>query len=204
METRYLEHTEYGRTDRFLICDTWPAGYVVWNIGRHNFPFEGYLPLCVCDNNYHVFINSLCCIKVESEELAIEVLCEAGRTGNYDYKKFKETEYMFHIISVAKTKESWSVNHKWNYGPIEYLHDILLQDATTIKKAEQKWRTFNKNVHRVTDVETFFAWKFKNYDLVVDCGQLYFEVTEAFPGISREQFTKWVGEHLSPLQTTTW
>lgn len=33
------------RADRFEVVETFPAGYVVWNIGRHNFPFPGFIPL---------------------------------------------------------------------------------------------------------------------------------------------------------------
>lgn len=32
-------------TRNFKIVENFPAGAIVWNIGRHNFPFEGYIPV---------------------------------------------------------------------------------------------------------------------------------------------------------------
>ena len=74
MAKRFLEHTEHGRTDKFEIVDSWPMSHLVWNIGREHFPFEGYIPLCVCDANFHVNLMNLKCVKVDSEEMALAAM----------------------------------------------------------------------------------------------------------------------------------
>ena len=58
----------------FEVVKEIPRDYVVWNIGRHNFPFECYIPLCQEDENYYVNTNTLKAIKVESEEKALEIM----------------------------------------------------------------------------------------------------------------------------------
>ena len=75
-----IEDTNYGRTDRFEERTEWPQGMTVWNIGRHNFKHEGWLPLCYADANYHVDLNRLVALYVGDEELCLEVLRVAGRT----------------------------------------------------------------------------------------------------------------------------
>lgn len=89
MEKRFLEHTEYGRTDKFEIVDLWPMSHQVWNIGREHFPFEGYIPLCVCDANYHVGMSNLKCIKVDSEEMALAAMHAAHHTGKANREWFE-------------------------------------------------------------------------------------------------------------------
>jgi len=89
MEKRFLEHTEYGRTDRFEIVDLWPMSHQVWNIGREHFPFEGYIPLCVCDVNYHVGLSNLKCIKVDSEEMALAAMHAAHHTEKANREWFE-------------------------------------------------------------------------------------------------------------------
>ena len=44
----------FGRVDVFQIVDEFPCGYSVWNIGRQNFRFPGYLPLARFDSEYHL------------------------------------------------------------------------------------------------------------------------------------------------------
>ena len=47
MENKYIINIlrRQQRTDKFKIVDTFPHGYIVWPIGRENFPFPGYIPL---------------------------------------------------------------------------------------------------------------------------------------------------------------
>lgn len=40
-----LVTNNYNRKDVFEIVEKFPNGYVIWNIGRRNFPFKGYIPL---------------------------------------------------------------------------------------------------------------------------------------------------------------
>ena len=63
----------------FEIVKEIPEKYVVWNIGRHNFDFEGYIPLCLSDKNFNVDVSTLKAFKMESEEKALYVLKKAGR-----------------------------------------------------------------------------------------------------------------------------
>lgn len=76
----------------FEIVDELPMGYVIWNIGRRNFPFEGYIPLCqiVCD--YNINPNTLKALKVKNEEFALKLmdLNHRKRLTNYVLKKIIE------------------------------------------------------------------------------------------------------------------
>ena len=85
---------KYGRTDRFEPVTEVPFGYSVWNIGRHNFPHEKCVPLCKLGKNVYkwqrnIDPDSLKYIVVESEELALRILKEAGRKG-VDRDRFYE------------------------------------------------------------------------------------------------------------------
>lgn len=85
---------KYGREDKFEQVAEVPFGYFVWNIGRHNFPHEKCVPLCKDGKNEfdwqrNIDINSLKYIEVESEELALRILKEAGRKG-VDRERFYE------------------------------------------------------------------------------------------------------------------
>ena len=72
---RYFISASYAKSDIFIKVDEWPEGYYVWPIGRHNFQFEGWLPLCKNGNlKYEVDINTLKAIKVKSEDVALRCL----------------------------------------------------------------------------------------------------------------------------------
>ena len=62
-----------------------PLGYVVWNIGRHNFPLRGYIPMCrmnkAHEDDFSVDITSLYAIPCQSEEQALEILKKSIREG---------------------------------------------------------------------------------------------------------------------------
>ena len=70
---------KFGRTDEFEVVNEWPVGgYVVWNIGRHNFPHPGYLPLTQVKADHHIVPETLKAFYVGDEPLCREVLRYAG------------------------------------------------------------------------------------------------------------------------------
>lgn len=79
---KMIENTMFcGRTDVFEIVDYFPEGYIVWPIGRENFPYKGYIPLCkVLDDGYHVDVSSLKALKIH-EGLANYTLIQASKRG---------------------------------------------------------------------------------------------------------------------------
>lgn len=72
MET--IKDTRFGRTDVFTEVDVFPWSYEVWNIGRHNFPHPCCIPLARPIGEYNVSLENLKFIKVETEELALEIM----------------------------------------------------------------------------------------------------------------------------------
>lgn len=78
---KIVHYNPYSRrTDTFEVVETFPAGYVVWNIGRHNFPYPGYVPLArPADQPYHIRLESLRAIKVRDEQTALRILEAAGQ-----------------------------------------------------------------------------------------------------------------------------
>lgn len=77
------------REDRFQVVEQFPSGYVIWNIGRENFPFEGYIPLAKPVDHYHIDVKSLKALKVKDEKTALMLLRQAGR-GEVDFDRFNE------------------------------------------------------------------------------------------------------------------
>lgn len=76
---KIVDKDRWGNTHTFEIVPDFPSGYTIWNIGRSNFPYKGYIPLCVADANCHVNLNTLKAMKAASEELALALLKEAGK-----------------------------------------------------------------------------------------------------------------------------
>ena len=66
-----------------------PAGYIVWNIGRHNFQFEGYIPLCQNTEGYNVNTETLKALKVKSEDFALEIMNKAIKL-NLSHEELKQ------------------------------------------------------------------------------------------------------------------
>jgi hypothetical protein len=87
-----LIDTNFGRTDVFDVVDEWPLGYFVWNIGRANFPHEGYLPLAQgASDPYHVRLDTLKAIYVGDEQLCLYAMNRAHYIhGNMTEDKFNE------------------------------------------------------------------------------------------------------------------
>lgn len=84
-----IDETHWSRIDRYEVVDEWPAGCVVWNIGRQNFRHEGYLPLAYVSADYQVGMSRLKAYHVGDEALCLKVLAAAGR-GTVDYERFKQ------------------------------------------------------------------------------------------------------------------
>ena len=77
MDEKITQKTRFGRTDVFEIADKFPNGYIVWPIGRSNFPYEGFIPLARPIGAYNIDIKSLKALRVE-EPLASHIIKEAG------------------------------------------------------------------------------------------------------------------------------
>ena len=76
----FFVSSNYRKADVFIKVDEWPDGYYVWPIGRQNFQFEGWLPLCKDGNLKHtVNTNALKAIKVRSEDVALRCLDAANK-----------------------------------------------------------------------------------------------------------------------------
>lgn len=81
----------FGETRTFEIVEQLPNDnhYIIWNIGRRNFPFKKFIPLCICDKNYYVDLESLKAFKCPSEEKALEII-EKAKRGTVDMIQVKE------------------------------------------------------------------------------------------------------------------
>ena len=84
----------------FEIVESFPDGAFVWNIGRHNFPHECYVPLAFLDTSFpdlcHVDVKRLKAIKVESEEIAIYI-AGVAHWKTVDKKEFEEIIKSFEL-----------------------------------------------------------------------------------------------------------
>ena len=89
---KQIDKNEYvcgiDRTDNFEVLTEFTKGLQVWNVGRENFNFKGYIPLVNGDDNYNV-VGTKYALTVDSEELALYLLREAG-FGTIDRDKFNE------------------------------------------------------------------------------------------------------------------
>lgn len=76
---KFVDDNGWGTIHTFEIVTEFPHGHIIWNIGRRNFPHEGYIPLCVADENCYVDLDTLKALKVANEDFALALLKEAGR-----------------------------------------------------------------------------------------------------------------------------
>ena len=88
MTTKDLEMTLTLRNRNYKVVKSIsevPYGYVVWNIGRHNFPLRGYIPMCrmnkAHEDDYSIDITSLCAVPCQSEKQALEIMNESTKHG---------------------------------------------------------------------------------------------------------------------------
>ena len=100
------------------------------------------------------------------------------------------------IIKKAKTKESWSVDGRYNYAPIDFLYYKVAQNGGQFTNSG--YMTFIENVHKVTDPKTYLVWLYKNYDIFVDCTSMVLEMRSAFPKVPFEQVMAWIEEEREP------
>lgn len=89
MKPKTITQNTCGRTDVFRVFETFPKGYVVWNIGRRNFPYKGYVPIAKPGTlPYHIDLGHLGALKMESEKAALRLIeaahhCDAVTSNNY-------------------------------------------------------------------------------------------------------------------------
>lgn len=92
--TTTLVQENWFRTDIYEVVDDFPNGYMIWPIGRGNFPFEGYIPLCRPDGvtPHTINVTTLKALYVGSEEFALKLLDLAifGTVGKIYKGKFEE------------------------------------------------------------------------------------------------------------------
>ena len=83
----------FGRTDIYNIVDEFPQGYIVWPIGRRNFPFPGYIPLARPDKRRpcHILRDDLKTIKIQDAlaDFIMEVATR-GTFGTIDKDTFEK------------------------------------------------------------------------------------------------------------------
>lgn len=108
------------------------------------------------------------------------------------------------IIATAKTKESWTINHAWNYGPIKYLYEQVVEKcAPTLSAVTEAIAEFEKHVHRVADAETYFVWQHCKYDIYVRSNELIVAMRDAFPDVPFLTVCKWIRKYEGEQQTST-
>jgi hypothetical protein len=103
-------------------------------------------------------------------------------------------EKLDEIIAVAKTKEKWSASGKYNYGPIDYLEENILNQSCidekglfSLKKYKALFDEYEKNVHRVTDWKTFLTYEYIKFDITVDVTELICTMARTFPETRNNQ-----------------
>lgn len=74
---------------KYEVVDELPLGYQLWNIGRENFKFKKYIPLCQVVNEHSINPNTLKALKVSSETFALELM-DISIKKILDYKQLKE------------------------------------------------------------------------------------------------------------------
>lgn len=101
-EKRFLKTENFGHKDVFEIVEEFPNEYVIWNIGRHNFPFVGYLPLARPSKTmpYHIERSDLKTIKV-SEAFAewLMKIVSKGSYGTIGKGEFLKLRKRFSLIN---------------------------------------------------------------------------------------------------------
>lgn len=102
----------FGRKGTFTVTDTFPEGYVVWPIGRRNFPHPGFVPLArTTEVPFQVSLKGLMALRCRNETEALHILKKAI-TGDYVRNKnvyginaaiFKDLTEAFVMKSSTKT-----------------------------------------------------------------------------------------------------
>lgn len=84
-----LTTSNYWHTDHFTVVDKFPAGAIVWNIGRHNFPFPEFIPVAFPIGDYKIDRKRLMAVRCKDAETANAILKAAGR-HTVDAKQFAD------------------------------------------------------------------------------------------------------------------
>lgn len=87
---RFIIETDFG-VHSFEVVNDFPDKFVVWNIGRENFPVLGYIPLCKLFNGYNVDVTQLKALFVGSEQRAKKI---AQLAGKHQFKKKDFLKFM--------------------------------------------------------------------------------------------------------------
>lgn len=107
------------------------------------------------------------------------------------------------IIQQARTKENWSANKRYNYGPIDYLSQKVMSCSNEIGVGKTL-SLFYKHVKDVTDAKTFFAYVFKDFDIYVNHSDVVYPVKNAFPDIEIRTIHEWIDEFRQPHHVIRW
>ena len=96
MENKYIINIlrRQQRTDKFKIVDTFPNGYIVWPIGRENFPFPGYIPLAKPhrEKKYYIDPESLAALRCEKSDAILRLASQTTITREIFLKMTNESD----------------------------------------------------------------------------------------------------------------
>jgi hypothetical protein len=109
------------RSDRFEVVKDFPsAGYIVWNIGRSNFPFKGYIPVCQLKDRENRWIDpsTLKAVKCYDEFTARFILKQAGMYETDWIEFMKMNKYGWFVDSCKKFAKN--VGWKLHDSQFEY------------------------------------------------------------------------------------
>lgn len=87
-----IENTVHGDMRVWRVTNKPTNGYILWNIGRENFPFQGYIPTAKPLPEYRIDITSIEALYVGDEGFALWLINKSiKRTVNLsDLDKLKE------------------------------------------------------------------------------------------------------------------
>lgn len=90
----------YGRTDVFEIVTEFPNGYVLWNIGRANFPHPGFIPLArpKPENKYYIRLDTLKALRLDDEDLCLHLMREGHR-------RWMDAPTFFEVVADWESKK---------------------------------------------------------------------------------------------------
>lgn len=72
--THHLTGVKYYEERTFKKVDEFPEGAVVWNIGRSNFPFPGFVPVAFLKTEFYINPERLFAVRCKDEETALKVI----------------------------------------------------------------------------------------------------------------------------------
>ena len=120
-----------------------------------------------------------------------------GTAGRYVHE-LRAADPLADIISEAKQQEARTVSGL-NYGPIKYLRDRILY-ADNGKTTAENMAEYEKNLHRVTDADTYAAYLLSSYDVFVDETQVFCDLRRAFPSLTFAELCQLIRDHMGENQ----